>query len=215
MLSMLLDAGAPSRLEFTRECGSLVIGGLRERAHSGGLRLLAAAGMIAAALAVGLLALGLTTSGRQAQSDMPRLVAQVLTRLHPGDLVFVTDPEQTPLAHKYLPDDMRYATPLGLDHHPAAGYQQTTSRLLNSYSSSKIERLLTTLTPGQHVLLIRALLASTNTWATPETAIARRRAAQLQALLAHDPKLRLITWAPRRYQGACCVQDAAVLYVQS
>jgi hypothetical protein len=215
MLSMLLDAGEPSRLEFTHECGSLVIGGLRERAHSGGLRLLAAAGMIVAALAVGVLALGLTTSGRQEQGNMPRLVAQVMTRLHPGDLVFVTDPGQTPLAHKYLPDDMRYATPLGLDSHPAVAYHHTFSRLLSSYSPSKIERLLTTLTAGEHVLVIRALLGSTDTWRSPETSIARLRAAQLQELLAQDRKLRLVTRAPRKYQEECCVRDAALLYVQS
>jgi hypothetical protein len=215
MLSMLLDAGEPSRLEFTRECGSLVLGGLRERAHASGLRLLAAAGMIVAALAVGVFALDLPTSGRQAQGDMPRLVAQVMTRLRPGDLVFVTEPGQTPLAHKYLPSDMRYATPLGLDSHPGVAYQHTYSRLLSSYSRSKLKRLLTTLAPGQHVLLIRALLASTNTWRSPETAIARARAAQLQELLAQDPKLRVVTWAPRRYRGDCCVHDAALLYVQS
>lgn len=215
MLSMLLDAGEPSRLEFTRECGSLVIGGLRERAHSGGARLLAAAGMIVTALAVGAVALGLTSSGRQERSNMPRLVAQVMTRLHPGDLVFVTDPGQTPLAHKYLPDDMRYATPLGLDSHPAVAYQHTFSRLVSSYSPSKIERLLTTLTAGEHVLVIRALRASTDTWRTPETSIDRLRAAQLQELLAQDRKLRLVTWAPRRYGGHCCVQDAAMLYVNS
>jgi hypothetical protein len=216
MLSMLLDAGGPSRHEFVRECGSLVIGGLRERTHSRGLQLLAAAGMIAAALAVGTIALGLTTSGHsQDQSNMRRIVAEVMTRLHPGDLVFVTEPGQTPLAHTYLPSGMRYATPLGLDHHPGVAYHHTYARLVNSYSGSNIERLLATLTPGQHVLLIRALLADTDAWSSPETAIARRRATQLQALLAHDPKLRVVAWAPHRYDGKCCVPDAALLYVQS
>lgn len=35
MLSMLLDAGGTSRVAFARECGSLVAGGLRERAAIG------------------------------------------------------------------------------------------------------------------------------------------------------------------------------------
>ncbi len=63
MLSMLLDAGAQSRLAFARECGSLIVGGLRERAHvRRGRILFAAAGMIVAVLALGALAIGLKTS---------------------------------------------------------------------------------------------------------------------------------------------------------
>ncbi len=217
MLSMLLDAGAQSRLAFARECGSLIVGGLRERAHvRRGRILFAAAGMIVAVLALGALAIGLKTSApAQNKSDMRSLAADLSPSLRHGDLVLVAEPEQTSLAYKYLPSGLRYATPLGLDDHPGVTYRHTYASLASSYPRAFLEWVLTTtLAPGQHVLLIRPLTTAAVAWSSHRSVLVRRRAAQLAELLAQDPKLRIVASAPQKYHP-CCVTDSALLYVET
>jgi hypothetical protein len=42
--------------------------------------------------------------------------------------------------------------------------------------------------------------------------LVRRRSAQFGSILATDPSLKPVAWAPRIYRGACCVADSALLY---
>jgi hypothetical protein len=217
MLSMLLDAGEQSRLAFTRECGSLLVGGLRERAHPHRRRnLLLAPGILIAVLAVGAVAIGVkATRPTQSKSDMRSLAATVAPSLRHGDLVVVAAPQQTSLAYKYLPNGLRYATPLGLDGHPGVTYRHIYSSLAGSYRRALLASVLTTLAPGQHVLLIRPLTAAEGAWTSRRSVLVRLRAAQLEAMLAQDPKLRVVGSAPHEYNGPCCVTDSALLYVET
>jgi hypothetical protein len=220
MLSMLLDAGGMSSAAFARECGSLVVGGLRERAaitarRRRGRRIpLLAAVMIVAIIAVATLGTSNPISGVGSdKSNLRALAGDLAPRLRPGDLVFLAQPEQTKLAYYYLPDGLRYATPLGPDDHPGSS-SQFVYGLANSDPQVVFDRLLTTLVPGQHLLFIRpiteARVASSSKW----SALVRRRAAQWAALLASDPELRTVAWAPHTVAGSCCA-DVALLYVKS
>jgi hypothetical protein len=217
MLSMLLDAGEQSALTFTRECGSLVIGGLRERVRArSGRTLLVVPGTLIAILALGAVAIGLKTSSpAQSKSDMRSLAAAVAPSLRHGDLVLVAEPDQTPVAYKYLPNGLRYATPLGLDDHPGVTHHRMDSSLASAYRRASLESALTTLTPGQHVLFIRPLTAAEAGWSSRRVVLIRLRAAQVGELLAQDPKLRVVASAPREYRGPCCVTDSALLYVKT
>jgi hypothetical protein len=216
MLSMLLDAGDQSRLAFTRECGSLLMGGLRERAHAHRRRiLLVTPGMLIAILALGALAIGLKTSRAAQNKSMRSLAGAVAPRLRHGDLVLVAAPEQTPVAYKYLPDGLRYATPLGFDGHPGVAYHHIYSSLARSSPQAVLDRVLTTLAPGQHLLFIRPLTAAQRGWASRRSVLVRLRAAQLGAVLAQDPKLRVVGFAPHNYKGPCCVTESAQLYVET
>ncbi len=47
------------------------------------------------------------------KSDMKDVAAEVQHFMHPGDLVVVAQPEQTPLAWYYLPSGLRFASTLG------------------------------------------------------------------------------------------------------
>src|SRR6185437_6601353 len=47
------------------------------------------------------------------KSDMKDVAAEMQQLMHPGDLVVVSQPEQTPLAWYYLPSGLQYASTLG------------------------------------------------------------------------------------------------------
>lgn len=120
---------------------------------------------------------------------------------HHGDLVLVAQPDQTVLASRYLPTGLRYFMP----H----------SRFASTEPRTALDRVLTSLAPGQQVLFIRPLTEDIAGWSSRRSSLVRQRAAQLGALLAADPDLRIVASAPRRYRGPCCVTDGAVVYVKS
>jgi mannosyltransferase len=59
---------------------------------------------------------------------------------------------------------------------------------------------------------VRPLTEGAQNWEAPWTELVRRRSAQWGALLASDPSLKPVAWAPHSYRGACCVADSALLY---
>jgi hypothetical protein len=205
MLSMLLDAGGTSSLTFIRECAGLLVGGLRERTAKMPARLRGRHILIAFALGIVGVAAIYASSERSApahtNSNIPALAGAIVPYLHHGDLVLVAQPDQTALASRYLPTGLRYFMP----H----------SRLASTEPRTALDRVLTSLAPGQHVLFIRPLTEDIAGWASRRSSLVRQRAAQLGALLAADPKLRIVASAPRRYRGPCCVTDSAVVYVKS
>lgn len=222
MLSMLLDAGATSSAAFARECGSLVVGGFRERAAivAGRVRgrriALVIVAMTVVFVAVAIVASSNPTSGvGNDRRDMRAIASRIVPWLRTGDLVVVAQPEQTKLAYYYLPGGLRYATPLGPDDHPGSSSQLVHGRLANSNPQTVFDRLITTLAPGQHLLFIRPLTearaASSSSWFP----LVRRRAAQWGALLASDPQLREVASAPRTLERRCCSDVSALLYVKS
>ena len=52
-------------------------------------------------------------NSRYAKSNVAAVAGAVASRLHPGDLVLVTQTEQVPVLAHYLPAGLRYATPTG------------------------------------------------------------------------------------------------------
>jgi hypothetical protein len=217
MLSMLLDAGETSGLEFTRECGSLLVGGLRERTHRRGRSVMIfAAGAVAAIFALGALRVSSTgSSPAHDKNNLRKLAGAMAPRLQHGDLVLLAQPGLTPVAYKYLPAGLRYVTPLGLDNQPGMSPHYTSSNLAGSYPRAYLNWLLKTLASGQRVLFIRALTEGNADWSSHRSALLRLRAAQLGALLQQDRELRVVAWAPHNYHGSCCVTDTAQLYVKS
>jgi hypothetical protein len=149
----------------------------------------------------------------QYKSDMRDVGGEMAQLLHPGDLVVVGQPEQVPLAWYYLPNDVRYASTLGAVSNPTyMNWVYALKRLSNANPQATLQPLLASLTPGQQVLFIRPLTEGANNWKASWTLLVRRRSAQFGAILATDPTLKPVAWAPRTYRGACCVADSAVLY---
>ena len=188
----------------------------------GALLLLAALGL-ARARGVGLVALALVVFfwanpaafTPQYKSDMRNIAAEMAPRLHPGDLVILGQPEQVPLAWYYLPGGLRFANtsvsrPLGEDQ--SMNWIHALKRLQNANPARSVQALVATLKPNQQVLWVRPLTEGAQNWQAPWTELVRRRSAQWDALLASDPQLTRVAWAPHYYRGACCVADSALLY---
>jgi hypothetical protein len=149
----------------------------------------------------------------QYKSDMRDVGGEMAPLLHPGDLVISGQPEQVPLAWYYLPNGLRYGTPLGAVSNPTyMNWVYALRRLQHSNPFQILPQLLASLKPGQHVLFVRPLTEGAKNWQAAWTELVRRRSAQFGAMLASDPKLKPIAWAPHSYRSACCVADSAVLY---
>ncbi len=186
----------------------------------GSLLLIAAAGM-ARAKGVGLLALLLvilfwanpSAFTPHNKSDMREVAAEMSPRLHRGDLVILGQPEQVPLAWYYLPAGLRFANTSGWVPDPQSmNWVDALPRLQGANPNTTLNRLIATLKPNQQVLFVRPLTEGAQNWQSPWTQLVRRRSAQWGALLASDPSLKPVAWAPHFYRGSCCVADSALLY---
>jgi hypothetical protein len=147
------------------------------------------------------------------KSDMRDVSGEMTPLLHRGDVVLVAQPDQTPLAWYYLPSGLRFATTIGPVSDPRfMDWVDALKRLQQAQPAPTLHRLLGTLGRGQQVLYIRPLTEGAKNWVAPWTKLARRRSAQWGALLAAEPDLRPVAWAPHNYHGSCCVGVSAVLY---
>ncbi len=151
------------------------------------------------------------------KSDMREVSGELSGDLRPGDVVFVAQPEQTPLAWYYLPAGLRYVTSLGPDPHPTyMNWDNAYSRLRDANPTVLAPRLVASLRPGQRLIVIRPLTEGELAWAKPWAALVRRRAAQWGELLASNPALAPLPGAvaPGNYPGSCCIANSAVVYVR-
>ncbi|MGH2867901.1 MAG: glycosyltransferase family 39 protein [Solirubrobacteraceae bacterium] len=189
----------------------------------GSLLLLAALGM-SRAKGVGLIALALVVVfwanpskfTPHYKSDMRDIAGEVGPMLHRGDLVVVGQPESVPLSWYYLPAGLRFADTSGPAPDPQSmNWVNALSRLQHADPRTTLDRLIATLKRNQQVLFVRPLTEGAQNWQAPWTELVRRRSAQWGALLASDPNLKAVAWAPHNYRGACCVADSALLYRKS
>ena len=147
------------------------------------------------------------------KSDMRDVAAEIGPMMHKGDLVIVGQPEQVPLAWYYLPSGLRYANTLGKVADPRyMNWVYALKRLRKANPAATLAPLLASVKPGQERAFVRPLTEGVKNWEASWTQLVRRRSAQWGALLASDPNLKEIAWAPHDYEGACCVADSAVLY---
>ena len=147
------------------------------------------------------------------KSDVRDLGGEMTPLLHSGDLVIVSQPEQVPLSYYYLPGGLRFASTVGPTRDPSYfDWVNALDRLRAAAPAPTLAPLLATLRPGQQVLFVRPLTEGANNWKASWTLLVRRRSAQYGSILATDPTLKPVAWAPRIYRGACCVADSAVLY---
>lgn len=149
----------------------------------------------------------------QYKSDVRNISGELTPLLHRGDLVLVSQPEQVPLAWYYLPSGLRYASTLGAVSDPRyMNWVDALKRLQHANPQATLAPLLASLKPGQQLLYVRPLTEGELNWKAPWTLYVRRRSAQWGALLATDPSLKQVAYAPHNYRGACCVADSALLY---
>ena len=153
------------------------------------------------------------------KSDMRDVAAEMSPRLHPGDLVVVSQPEQAPLAWYYLPAGLRFASTLGRISDPSVmNWTGAMGRLQGANPRATLRTLVASLKPGQQLLYVRPLTEGAKNWKSAWPALVRRRSAQWGQLLQDqraNGTLKPVATAPHNYRGACCVADNAVLYVKT
>ena len=123
------------------------------------------------------------------KSNMHRVAVLARDRVHPGDIVVSTHPEQVPVAHFYFPKGLRWASGLGwfpdtrifdwrdaLDRYRAADPQATADTLIEA------------LTPGQQLVLMLPILR-TASWTAPWTSLVKQRTFEWERVLDDDPRL--------------------------
>jgi hypothetical protein len=188
----------------------------------GAMLVVAAAGM-ARAKGVGLLALLLiiifwanpSEFTPHNKSDMRDIAGEMAPLLHRGDLVILGQPEEVPLAWYYLPAGLRFAnTTQGtlVPDPQSMNWVDALKRLQGANPNTTLNSLIATLRPNQQVLFVRPLTEGAQNWEAPWTRLVRRRSAQWGALLASNPSLKAVAWAPHNYRGSCCVANSALLY---
>jgi mannosyltransferase len=153
----------------------------------------------------------------QYKSDMKDIGGELGNQLHKGDLVIVGQPEQTPLAHYYLPDgdnSLEFANTMqGLDNQPSyMDWIDALKRYRNENPFKDVPPILNALKPGQQLLFIRPMTEGAQDWKSAWTELIRLRSAQWGAIIAADKQLVPENFAPHNYFGACCVADSAILY---
>jgi hypothetical protein len=147
------------------------------------------------------------------KSDMRDVAGELGPLLHPGDLVISGQPEQVPLTWYYLPAGLRYASTLGPVSDPThMNWVLALDRLQHANPQATVAPLLASLKPGQQLLYVRPITRFVSDWTARWTRLVRRRSAQWGAILASDPHLKPIAWAPHFYHPAYAVADSAVLY---
>ena len=149
-------------------------------------------------------------------SDMREISSAVAPHMHPGDVVAVAQPEQTPLAWYYLPAGLRWANALGPVSDPRVmNWDNALGRLQHTSPTTTAGSLVASLRPGQQLLFIRPLTEGAKNWKTPWASLVDLRAAQWGRVLTEDVTKGILTpvgTAPNNYPGDCCVASSAVLY---
>ena len=155
----------------------------------------------------------------QNKSDMRDVAAEMAPRLHPGDLVVVGQPEQTPLNWYYMPAGLRFANTAGggrVQRDPRYfDWADSLKRLKHTNPTTSTARLVDGLRVGQQLLFVRPLTEGAQNWKAPWTKYVRRRSAQWSQALTNDVSRGILApedYAPHDYRGSCCVADGAVLY---
>ena len=93
--------------------------------------------------------------GPTEKSNVAGASEAVAASLQPGDLVVSTQPEQVPVLAHYLPDGLRYATPLGPVADPAVmDWRNALPRLETTAPERALAPLLDELPPGARILLV-------------------------------------------------------------
>jgi mannosyltransferase len=115
----------------------------------------------------------------------------VRDRLERGDLVVAAHPEQGPVMHYYLPQDigLRWANIMGPVKDPEVfDWRDAVDRLKAAKPTPTADKLIRTLKPGQKLLLIEPIIRTAK-WGAPWTSEVRKRAAQWERVLDDDNRL--------------------------
>lgn len=134
----------------------------------------------------------------KSKSDAYRVTRVLKDRglVQAGDTVVAVHPEQGPLVRYYLGEGFKWADPLGpVDDPQVFDWRDATERLEKTGPKTVMRVVESNIEPGQRLILIQPVIRS-GRWNAPWTALVRKRAAQWQRELDHDPRFEKIAQYP-------------------
>jgi hypothetical protein len=125
------------------------------------------------------------------KSNVAGASSALSAQLEPGDLVVSTQPEQVPVLAHYLPDGLRYATPLGPVADPGImDWRNALPRLRTSRPEGALAPLLDALPAGARVLLVAPEVGDGERWRAPWTRLVAARTGEWATALGADPRFQ-------------------------
>jgi mannosyltransferase len=153
----------------------------------------AAAGGRLTAIALGVVALFWCAYSPSAiKSNIRTLVRSIGPDLVRGDIVLSSAPEDVPVLRFYLPTGLRYLTPSGVPADPwVTDWRDLLLRMRTAPTGRMVDQAITTLAPGQHLVLVRPNV-DVGSWRSPFDRMIRARGSRIAAQAADDPRLLLV-----------------------
>lgn len=153
-------------------------------------------GLVAVALLAGLW-LHPPTDRVNNKSNVHHVAVLLRDAVRPGDLVVSTHPEQVPVMHFYFPPGLRWASAMGWWRDTGVmDWRDALARYRAARPRPTADRFVSTLRPGQQLLLVLPILR-TASWDAPWTRLVRRRTIRWERLLDRDPRLARERQIPR------------------
>lgn len=172
-------------------------------------------GLVALVIVLGIWAIPKTTN-LQNKSNAADLATAVADTMRPGDLVVTLQPEQHPLIHYHLRNDMTEATQLGeVQRKGVMDWRDVQDKLEAATPERNLKPLLDRLPRSQRVLLVHPVTSSIDDWDAPWTQLVRRRSAQWGRALEADPRFTHDKAVPAFYRRARRIGVRGVLYTKT
>jgi mannosyltransferase len=131
------------------------------------------------------------------KSNAHHVATEVRDFLYPGDVVVAAHPEYGPTMHIYMPEQgLRWWNTLGPVQDPTMlDWRNAMDRLRHARPRRTARRLVRSMKPGQHLVLVMPILR-TSSWNAPWTRLVRRRALRWEEVLENDTRMLRIFATP-------------------
>ncbi len=147
-------------------------------------------GMVALALVLSFWILDPGDHTINRKSNVAAIAQQARHRLHPGDLVLSSQPEQVPVLRYYLGPHVRFGTPLGrVSDTEVMDWRDAVARMQRESSRRTLLPLVDQLGSGRHVLLVVPIWHQRD---APWARVVVARSKQWLHALRRDPRLVLV-----------------------
>jgi mannosyltransferase len=128
------------------------------------------------------------------KSNVRAIARSVTPYLQPGDIVLSTHPEQVPALRYYLGAGERYATQLGLVIDPRImDWRDVLKRIKAVTVQRNLEPVLTSVKPGQHLVVVSPVFRDYHAWQAPWTREVYDTSQLWTRAIAADPRFRKVT----------------------
>ena len=172
-------------------------------------------GLVALVIVLGIWAVP-KTANLENKSNAADLATAVADTMRPGDLVVTLQPEQHPLIHYHLRNDMTEATQLGeVQRKGVMDWRDVQDKLEDATPAENLQPLLDKLPRSRRVLLVHPVTSSIDDWDAPWTQLVRRRSAQWGQALELDRRFTRDKAVPAFYRRARRIGVRGVLYTKT